>query len=117
MNLVHVDNVVAALAFLVRLPKCENQVYIISDDEWPANNFRDVEAYLMRHFRLPPYRRRPIQMPRAMLRLALRCAGRTNTNPFRTYDASKIRKAGLEKPVAFEAGIAEFAQWYSTQGA
>jgi len=113
MNLVHVDNVVAALAFLIGAPgRVAGEVFIISDDESPGNNFRDIERHLMAGLGVPDYPVAPAALPRWLLSAALRAAGRTNTNPFRVYDCSKIIGRGLKKPVAFEQGLADFATWY-----
>lgn len=112
MNLVHVDNVVAALAFLIGVPgRMAGEVFIISDDEAPGNNFRDVERCLMAGLGVPDYPNAPAALPRWLLSAALRAAGRTNTNPFRVYDCSKIVGRGLKKPVAFDQGLADFASW------
>jgi len=113
MNLVHVDNVVAALAFLIDAPESvAGEVFIISDDESPHNNFRDVERCLMAGLGVPDYPVAPAALPQWLLSAALRAAGRTNANPFRVYDCSKIVGRGLKKPVAFEQGLADFASWY-----
>lgn len=113
MNLVHVDNVVAALAFLIDVPgRVAGEVFIVSDDEAPGNNFRDVERCLMAALGIPDYPVAPAALPRWMLSTALRATGRTNPNPFRVYDCSKIVGRGLKKPVAFEKGLADFTTWY-----
>jgi len=113
MNLVHVDNVVAALAFLIGVPgRMAGEVFIISDDEAPGNNFRDVERGLMAGLGIPDYPVAPAALPRWMLSAALRATGRTNSNPSRVYDCSKIVGRGLKKPVAFEQGLADFTTWY-----
>ena len=118
MNLVHVDNVVAALAFLIDTPRdIGGEVYIVSDDESPLNNYRDVEHRLAQGLGIPNYPLPPIAMPRSALALALKAAGRTNTNTNRVYDGSKLLKAGLKKPVPLEEGLASFASWYRSRPA
>lgn len=113
MNLVHVDNVVAALAFLIDAPAgVAGEVFIVSDDEAPGNNFRNVERCLIAGLGVRDYPVAPAPLPRWMLSAALRATGRTNSNPDRVYDGSKIVARGLRKPVAFEAGLADFAAWY-----
>lgn len=113
MNLVHVDNVAAALAFLIDTPTdIDGEIYIVSDDESPLNNYRDVERRLAQGLGVPNYPFPPIAVPRAGLSLALRAAGRTNTNPNRVYDGSKLLRAGLRKPMPFEQGLASFASSY-----
>lgn len=113
MNLVHVDNVAAALAFLIDAPRdiC-GEIYIVSDDESPLNNYRDVERRLVQGLGIPYYPLPPIAMPRSALSLALKLIGRTNTNPNRVYDGSKLLKAGLIKPMRLEQGLAAFASRY-----
>jgi nucleoside-diphosphate-sugar epimerase len=118
MNLVHVDNVAAALAFLIDAPRdIGGEIYIVSDDESPLNNYRDVEQRLARGLDIPYYPLPPIAMPRAALSLALKVIGRTNTNPGRTYDSSKLVRAGFRKPMTLERGLASFASWYRSRSA
>jgi nucleoside-diphosphate-sugar epimerase len=112
MNLVHVDNVVAALAFLAGADNVDREVFIISDDEHAANNYRDVERALLRELGLPEYRAPRLRLASVILPAMLRLAGRTNVNPWRVYDGSKILARGLKKPVAFGEGLRDFARWY-----
>jgi len=113
MNLVHVDNVVAALIFLIEAPPdVGGEVYIVSDDESPFNNYHDVEQRLARGLEVAYHPVPPLVLPRVALSLALKMLGRTNTNPGRIYDGSKLLKAGLRKPMPFEQGVASFASWY-----
>jgi nucleoside-diphosphate-sugar epimerase len=118
MNLVHVDNVVAALVFLLdAIGGVAGETFIISDDEFPINNYRDVECRLMAGLGISSYAIAPISAPRWMLSSALRVAGRTNINPGRIYDCSKIIGRGLKKPVLFEKGLTDFLIWYRGRGA
>lgn len=113
MNLVHVDNVVAALAFLIDTPECvAGEIFIISDDEYPGNNYRDVERRLMAGLGIPDYPVAPAATPQWILSAALRAAGRTNIYPYRVYDCSKIVGFGLKKPVTFDQGLSDFVTWY-----
>jgi len=113
MNLVCVDNVVSAIAFLIRTDrKVDREIFIISDDEAMANNYRDVERYLMKRLGCKEYPIRPIQLPFVILKILLRLIGRTNTNPFLVYDCGKILSAGFNKPVSFEEALSQFADWY-----
>jgi nucleoside-diphosphate-sugar epimerase len=113
MNLVHVDNVAAALSLLAESEKgVSGNTFIISDDDSPANNYQDVERQLKDCLGLPHYPVAPAGLPRAALSLALRLSGRTNTNPSRVYDCSRILEIGLARPMPFERGIVEFGGWY-----
>lgn len=112
MNLVHVANVVAAIEFIVSLSQqIPGEVFIVSDDEYPENNYSDVEKVLMDCFGLAPY---PVtQLPlNNLLPLALRFMGRSNINAHRTYDCRKICSYGLVKPVSFTNGLRDYAQWF-----
>ena len=109
----HVDNVVAALVFLLYATDgVAGETFIISDDESPINNYRDVERRLMAGLGIPDYPVAPVSVPRWLLSSALRMAGRTNVNPDRVYDCSKIIGRGLKKPVTFEHGLSDFVAWF-----
>lgn len=113
MNLVCVDNVVAALVYLANTKAdVAGEIFIISDDEYPANNYRDVEHALMSGLSIPTYPISPVAMPPWTLSFALRVIGRTNVSPFRIYDCSKILSCGFKKPISFGQGMLEFVDWY-----
>jgi len=113
MNLVSIETVVAALIFLAtKTSACNNEIFFISDDENPNNNYRYVEQYLtatfgFSHFRLPRF-----PVPQFFLSSCLRMAGKTNTNPQRIYLSSKIEAEGFVKTVSFEKSLESFADWY-----
>lgn len=113
MNLVCIDNVVSAAAFLIRTDRnVDGEIFIISDDEEMANNYRDVERYLMKRLGCKEYPIPPIRLPFVILKILLRLVGRTNTNPFLVYDCGKILSAGFKKSLSFEEGLSQFADWY-----
>ncbi len=117
MNLVCVGNVVAAIVFLINCNKnFDGEKFIISDDANPANNFSDVERFLMKALNIPYYRFYRFPLPLGFLKLLLACLGRNNINPHCNYSSSKLQSIGFMSPVSFEAGLAEYAEWYkSTQ--
>ena len=48
MNLVHIANVVEAIQFLIKRPeRLENELFIVSDDGDPKNNYLETEQFLM----------------------------------------------------------------------
>ncbi len=114
MHLVDVDNVAAAAAFLLatRSP-VDQEIFIISDDEAPENNFHDVEQYLMRAFAIPEYAVPPVAVPAAALSLLLRLRGRSMLDPATVFVGDKLKDLGFIKPVNFMAGLATFARWYN----
>jgi nucleoside-diphosphate-sugar epimerase len=114
MNLVYIDNVVAALLFLIRTRlNVDGEVFIISDDEDSSNNYHDVEEYLMSRLNCRRYPFLPVPIPFPVLKTLLRIVGRTNINPELVYDCGKILSAGLKKPVRFEEGLSRFSDWYA----
>jgi nucleoside-diphosphate-sugar epimerase len=115
MNLVYIDTVVSALAFLIRTEHpVGGQIFIISEDEDPANNYQDVERFLIKRLGARAYPLPVIPWPSLILKTLLRWSGRTNTNPALIYDCEKIRSWGFRKPLAFEEGLTRFTDWYLT---
>lgn len=113
MNLVHVANVVAAIVFLIdRAEALGGEVFIVSDDHHPDNNFASVERFLMAELRVPDYRLPRLRLPLGVLNLLLSCMGRNNPNPRAEYRSSKLDALGFRPPVTFDAALAEYAQWY-----
>jgi len=116
MNLVSVDHVVAALIFLFYAEqKMAGDIYIVSDDDHPLNNYRDVEQYLVRALKCRDFPLPRIPLPPYVLSVMLKLAGRSNSNPLRRYDDEKLRAAGFRNTATFEAGLDLFAEWYKKQ--
>ncbi len=116
MNLVHIDNVIAAILYLIRFAQpLEGEVFIVSDDANPNNNFIDVERYLIRSFGLPDYPLPRIPLPLGFLSLLLQGLGRNNINPRCNYSQHKLEASGFRSPVDFETGLANYADGCRTQ--
>ena len=113
MNLVYVANVVAAIVFMIRYEKnFEGGVFIVSDDGNPKNNFADVERFLMRHLSIADYSLPLFSVPLNLLSFLLKLMGRNDANPRCNYDSRKLIDLGFRRPVAFEAGLKAYADWY-----
>lgn len=113
MNLVCISNVIAALEFLAeREEMFDGAAFLISDDDDPLNNFRDVERILNREFGAADYPLPPLPVPPVLLGLLLRLAGRSNANPQRVYDSARLQETGWRKTCGLEQGLREFAAWY-----
>ncbi len=117
MNLVPVESVVEALEFVVDLPgPLRREVFIVSADEDPANNFRDVERLLRTTMDVPDYPIPLLTLPSGLLVAALRLAGRSNWDPNRIYESERLKRAGYRnQPGAFERGLREFAVWFASE--
>ncbi len=113
MNLVHISNVVAAIVFLIRHPNpIGGEVFIVSDDDDPKNNFSYVERFLMDALGIDDYPLPRLMSPSWVLSAMLAIRGRNNTNPLCDYDPSKLLGLGYERPMSLETGLAEYAVWY-----
>jgi nucleoside-diphosphate-sugar epimerase len=113
MNLVCVDNVVAAIRFATTVPiKSGTETFIVSDDDEDLNNYRDVESILISRFECNDYVVPPLSLPRALFKVLLKCSGRSNANPNRVYSGAKLTNAGFKKATPFTAGLVLFADWY-----
>lgn len=109
MNLVHVANVVAAIIFLSgHSGRFGGETFIVSDDDADTNNFRDVESALMRGFGLPDYAFPRLPLPLDVLRMLLLLLGRNNINPRCNYSGQKLQALGFQRPMNFEAGLADY---------
>jgi nucleoside-diphosphate-sugar epimerase len=109
LNLVHVENVAAALTFLATTKQLvDGEVYLVSDDDSRENQFRTAERLLMETLGIPDYALPPLPIPGWLLSGVLRVAGRSNTDPHRTYDDSKLMRLGFRKLAKLRDGIREF---------
>lgn len=117
MNLVHVDNVVGAIIFLAQYTgRFEGEIFIISDDDDPHNNFKDVERFLMEKLGAKGYGLPRIPVPLSVLKFFLMSLGRNNINPRCDFDSRKLRALGYKSTVELRDGLAEYAAWYSKNG-
>lgn len=112
MNLVAVENVVAALEFLIAHDQpFGGKIFYIADDDDPLNRFCDVERILSRELGLGYYRLPPLGLPQFMLSTLLRASGASNINPGRMYDCTALRQLGWRKVRSLEDGLRSFAAW------
>lgn len=113
MNLVHVTNVVVAIIFLTRYTgRFESEIFIVSDDDDPKNNFIDVERFLMDALGVQKYCLPQLPLSLTLLKWLLMSMGRNNVNPHCNFDPSKLRKLGFKSPVSLSEGLAEYVAWY-----
>jgi nucleoside-diphosphate-sugar epimerase len=116
MNLVHADAVAAAIAFMLAVePFPAGGTFIVSQDEDPANNFRDVERCLMSALAVRDYALPPVPVPAWLLSLALRVRGHNNVEPRRVFDSGRIRSLGFEPPLDFARALATCTQRIASQ--
>lgn len=113
MNLVYIDNVVAAIKFLAGYDRrLDGDIFIVSEDDSNANTFVEVEAALMRGFGVPAYPVPPFPIPLGVLKVLLLLLHRNIVNPRYLYSCQKLLSMGFRRPVTFEAGLADYIADY-----
>lgn len=113
MNLVPVRSVAAAIGFLLeREADCKGEIYIVSSDDAPENNFRDVERALIGTLGVVPYALPAFPIPLGVLSMLLRSFGRNNINPTCGFSPGRLIDMGFVYPVDFNSAIAEYGKWY-----
>ncbi len=117
MNLVHVDNVVASICFLIDFRgKIGGEIFIVSDDDDINNNFVDVEGFLMDRLAIPQYKLPRLFIPLPVLSFVLNMLGRNNVNPRCNYSPKKIIALGFNRPKSLRNGLEEYAEWWCSSG-
>lgn len=115
MNLVCIQNVVAALVFLLDTDqKVDREIFIVSDDDSLINNYQDVEDILMKNIETKSYIFPRISIPSILLNVLLFLNGNSITNPRVKFSDGKLSSLGFKKPIPLEIGLASFANWYKT---
>jgi hypothetical protein len=109
MNLIYVQNVVAALIFIY----WENilfagDTFIISEDDYPSNNFEFVESVITKLLDLNGYVIPVIPIPLKILSLLLKILGRNNINPMANYSSQKLLDLGFKRTIVFEDTVSQY---------
>ncbi len=113
MHLVPVETVVGALQFLCESNRTfDREIFIVSEDDDPKNNFRDVEKILMTALEIRDYPVPPFPMPSLLLRGLLLTKGRSEIDTSCYYSSSKLRELGFNSPVGFLTALCAFAEQY-----
>lgn len=108
-HLVPVETVASALLYLGQATLSRpSDVFIISDDDEPANNFFDVQRILREELCIPGFPLPPSILPRGVLEALLRMKGRANVNTRAIYSPEKILSQGFIRPVNFEHALRRF---------
>jgi nucleoside-diphosphate-sugar epimerase len=113
MNLIQVQNVVAALRFLIDYQgRFDGTTLILSEDDEPENNFADVEATIRAGLNIPDYPIPIIPLLPQLLTLALRAMGRNIVDPYCRFRSSYIESLGFERTRRFNDGLKDYVDWY-----
>lgn len=112
MNLVSIENVVAAIRFAIDYPDhFGGETLIVSDDEDPKNNFADVESILRNVMGLGDYPIPPVPLPRIVLEMMLRSMRRNIVDTRCRFRSARLRALGFVPPLAFENALVGYARW------
>ena len=109
MNLIYVQNVVTALIFIY----WENilfagDTFIISEDDYPSNNFQFVESVITKLLESNGYLIPVIPIPLKILSLILKILGRNNINPMANYSPQKLLDLGFKRTIVFEDTVSKY---------
>lgn len=116
MHLVPVETVAAAAAFLCNEPRhLADEVFIVSEDLDPLNNFRSVEQLLMRKLKVPDYALPLVPVPKAVLRTLLQWRGRSEIHPDCIYLPSRLQSWGFAPPVTLAAALEALGEGFQGQ--
>lgn len=111
MNLVSVETVADSIKYFIKAPQAfDHEVFIVSDDEYPENNFIDVEQQLKNALKIPDYRFKRIDLPLMILATLLRLTRKTNINPLRRYSCEKLLYCGFRKNTTFIENLKAYAK-------
>jgi nucleoside-diphosphate-sugar epimerase len=109
MNLVCVENVVAALVFMLDSQNIDREVFIISDDEVIINNYRDIEDQILaicgKSYCVPR-----VSMPKFILTALLKIMGRLSIAPYAKFSDKKLSDLGFIKPQKFDQALFTFSE-------
>lgn len=116
MNLVYIDNVVAAIMFLTRPDVAlKSEIFIVSDDDALSNEFSSVDRAMRRGLGVAEPVWPGIFFPSWALSTILRALRKNNVDPESIYDPGKLLGLGFVRPVAFEEGLSRYIAWYGTE--
>jgi len=113
MNLVHLNNVIAAIRFFIDYSSSlKGSIFIISDDHDEANSFINVEENARELLRLKNYPISVLPLPGSLLSFILRLRSRNIINPYCRFSSDSLFSLGFHPPVSLEDGLRDYFEWY-----
>ncbi len=114
LHLVCVENVTAAIRFLALESQPTDDCFIVSDDDEPENNYRQISRWLADELGVPRLKEIDPPIVRPLSAWVLKRA-RPGNPPTRVYSGRKLAGRGFRKPLTLEAGVRLFARWWAAQ--
>jgi nucleoside-diphosphate-sugar epimerase len=110
-NLVPVSYLVSAITFfLVKQSVGKKDTFIVSADDEIDNNYQFVEEIFRMSLGLKKYPIPIVPVPKIILSIFLRIAGRSSIYPSRVYSPQKLKQIGWQPPELFNDAIIAFSQ-------
>ena len=117
MNLVHVENVTAAIIFAIkRQSDFAGTKWLVSEDDVAANNFLDIERLGRSRLGIKEYPLPVIPFPWIVLKILLRMLRRNIVDPRCRFRPDGLRALGYSPVRDFEIGLCEYFDWYIDSG-
>lgn len=112
-HFVPVQAVVDAIQFLIEEKrKLDSEVFIVSADDDPLNNFHDIEKILIDALHLTMYRVKQVPIPRFVLEKILLVAGRSTIDSQIVFSPEKLQKYGFHNKYNIEQELKSLAESY-----
>jgi nucleoside-diphosphate-sugar epimerase len=115
LHLICVENVAAAIRFLILRETCSEECFNVSDDESPRNNYIDVIRILSDCLGYSSPVKIPIPFRYSLIRFLLGRRDRIKTDPRSYYSGEKLRSLGFNLTKTLETGIREFLDCYKNE--
>lgn len=113
MNLVHVENVTAAIIFAIKSHSdFGGKVWLISEDDMAINNYLDVERLGRERLGIKHYPISVLPLPYFILEGLLRLLRRNIVNPRCRFKPDGFRKLGFKPVRDLQSGLCEYFDWY-----
>ncbi len=116
MNLVCLDNVISSIFFLCEsYLDLDQNLFIISDDNNPFNNYRDIEDILIQKLSLSRYPIPRIPFPGFLLTQLLWLLKKPITQTKRIFIWDRLLDAGYKKATTMDEELTRFCEWYQSE--
>ena len=113
MNLVHVENVTAAIIFAIkRHADFGGTKWLISEDDIAMNNYLDIERLGRTKLRINNYLISILPLPSFILEALLRVLRRNIVNPRCRFKPEGFRALGFAPVRDLQSGLCEYFDWY-----
>ena len=111
MHLVPVGDVAAALLHLAVYPTAlSGNVYLVTADDDPENNYQSVEGILLRSLGRAPRKWPLLPIPPQVLSLLLKLRGRSEASMDRMYESQKLRTTKFTPCHSIAVAVREFGE-------